>query len=181
MSVRPTDTGPYHNPPSLKQTCSQCRSSVEPFLPFHLTPCQWSVCETEHSDRDSSETGSTFTDKLWTLTIRTFRLFYARMSTQRIVTVPLAVNHRLGTHSSAGRDLIMLSRVEYVPYETGLKTTLTNPCVCWVREEWIGLVKNRSWVLTSGSGRLCVVMCDMWMEVQGVGERGSDREGMWKF
>lgn len=78
MSVRPSVTRPYHNQASLQQTCSQCGGSMcfkRLFSALALTPCQYSCfSETEHSDRDGSETGRTFTDKLWPLTMRTFRL-----------------------------------------------------------------------------------------------------------
>lgn len=105
MSMGPTVSGPYHNQPSLQQMCSQCGGSVfwEPFLSFHLTLCQYSYfCETEHSERDSSETGSTFTDKLWTLTTRTFRLFHLGMSMHRVAMGPPPLHHTLVILPSIG-------------------------------------------------------------------------------
>lgn len=67
MSVRSSVTRPYHNQASLNQMCCQCGGSMcfKSLFSPRLTLCQYSYFgKTEHSDRDTSETGRTFTDKL---------------------------------------------------------------------------------------------------------------------
>lgn len=79
----PCDTGQYHSPP-------QCAAHSEEALfssPLHLSWCQYSSFgETKHSDLDSSETGRTFTDKLWTRAImRTFSPLNGRWAASRLL------------------------------------------------------------------------------------------------